>query len=215
MPEEPQVSQASADAKLGASQGSSPSPASPAPEAPFNKDTFIAEYTKREKKAIADATTPLQREIKRLQSVASLKDLPEDQREVLADRGSFNTDAAQMVKDRFSLPDDLEEDILKQGSYSAMVKYGERMAKILGTATKGEAKSIAEDLASKPNNISEIVKTAAMEKVMQSDSSARVQSRYEAATKDTIDKLWLAAEAAGGENPYADQYRKFLRTGTL
>lgn len=160
--------------------------ASPSQEAPFDKNAFIKEYTTREKKAIDAAVAPHLKEIKRLSALASLKDLPEDQREVLSDRGSFNTDAAQLVKDRFNLPDELEEDLLHQGSYSKMVAYGERMAKILGTATKAEAKSIAEDLASAPGNISAI-KTAATERVMNPSNSSTVQNRAPLTNKEKMD----------------------------
>jgi len=67
-----------------------------------------------------------------------------------------------------------------------MVAYGDRMAKILGTATKAEAKSIAEDLASAPGNISAI-KTAATERVMNPSNSSTVQNRAPLTNKEKMD----------------------------
>lgn len=202
-----------------AARGQAPQPA-PAEKPPFDEQAFVAkwnqEHEKRVKKAVEDATTPLQKEIKRLQSIATLKELPEEQREVLADRGSFNTDAAELVKDKFNLPDDLVEDILAKGTYKKMVEYGEKMARVLGTMKK-EERSIAKDILEegKPANVSEIKgKTQATETVL-GNGSVRAVAAHELATKDSIDKLWLEWEGKGVPNPYEEQYRKFLRTGTL
>lgn len=189
---------------------------SPTPPA-FDKDAFIAEYTKREKDSIARAIAPLQKEIRRLSALASLKEMPEEQREMLADRGSINTDAAELVKDRFNLPDDLLEDILAKGSYKEMIRYGERMSRVLGSS-RNETKSIAQELAQEKSvampQPTPAAKTPATEKVM-TGSASRTVSSLPIATKENIDKLWVDAEMAGGENPYDEQYRKFIRTGSL
>lgn len=183
-------------------------------QASFDRDAFVAEYTKREKEAIAKAVAPLHKEIKRLNTISTLKDLPAEEREILSERGNFNIEAAEMVKDRFNLADELIDDILAKGSYAEMVKYGERMARVIGVSKK-EANSIAQELINKkPENVSEIQKGAATETVMSGSTASNFNS-VTPATKDNIDKLWLDAEERGGHNPYAEQYRKFMRTGSL
>lgn len=201
MPENEPVAESQAQPQ-GAPAAGAASPAAP-PDKPFDQKAFLLDYSKREK-ALKDAHSAEikkhQSENRRLSQLASLKELPDEDRDALMERGSFNAESAEFVRDRFNLPDELMDDIVSKGSYPKMLAYGERMSKILGTAKP----------ATPPSNVTDIPapapETAATERVMAVAGSRVVQQEV---NKDNIDKLHLEGKISD------ERYRKFLSTGEL